>query len=136
MRASGEQAVVEGKSPISFGLYNWIAVEFIRKSNTFAHLYLVITWNLMFRSNDTASIRLNHLNWIQDCFGVFSLRLNVIRMGIILKILSMSMLIPFLQKSVLCFQSENIFFATKRLGINYFLEEVKTQGSVAFSEMF
>jgi hypothetical protein len=55
MRASGEQAVVEGKSPISFGLYKWIAVEFIRKSNTFAHLYLVLTCNLMCRTNNTAS---------------------------------------------------------------------------------
>jgi len=38
MRASGEQAVVEGKSPISFRLYKWIEMEFIRQSNTFAHL--------------------------------------------------------------------------------------------------
>ena len=71
MRASGEQAVVEGKSPISFGLSKWIAMAFIRKSNTFAHLYLVLICKLMCRANNTASIRLNHLNWVQDCFGVF-----------------------------------------------------------------
>jgi len=46
-------------------------MELVQKSNTFPHLYLVLTWNLMCRTNNTASIRLNHLNWIRDCFGVF-----------------------------------------------------------------
>jgi hypothetical protein len=108
MRASGEQAVVEGKSPISFGLHKWIAMECIRKSNTFAHLYLVLTWKLMCRTNNTASIRLNHLNWIQDCFGVFSAKTQCDQEGGHPKdpIPSRSMLIPVLQKCVLCFQSE------------------------------
>jgi hypothetical protein len=53
------ESLEEDKSPMSFELFQKLCQWFIEtgtKAAVFAHCFLVLTWNLMCRSNNTVSI--------------------------------------------------------------------------------
>jgi len=67
------ESLEEGKSPMSFELYQKLCQWFVEKGSKdaiFARCFLTLTWNLMCRSNNTVSIRREHIKLKSDCFGV------------------------------------------------------------------
>jgi integrase len=70
-RQRGIRSLQEGKMPLQFGTYQKISELMMFSGDTFAHLYLLLTWNLMCRTNSTASLTMNHIDWVEDSLLVF-----------------------------------------------------------------
>ena len=71
----GEMIMQEGKSPITFQGYNFVAKQAILSNSdhslaTFAHLFLILCWTLMARSVSVGTIMLDHLSWENDALLV------------------------------------------------------------------
>jgi hypothetical protein len=69
----GGDAVTEGKDAMSVDLYLALCRWFLEKGTLegiWCHCFLVLTWNLMCRVNNTTRICLNHVTWYQDCLRV------------------------------------------------------------------
>jgi hypothetical protein len=67
----GEMKMQEGKSPITFQGYNFVAKEAMIATSDhglacFAHLFLILCWTLMARSVSVGTIMLDHLSWEND----------------------------------------------------------------------
>lgn len=63
-----------GKDPLSFDLYGFLNEILLKQEGSdfvFAKCFLTMSWNLMCRSSNTVSIRLEHLKWHGDSFQVF-----------------------------------------------------------------
>ena len=71
----GIRKIEEGKSPIPFPFYKILA-KYLMMRNTFAHLYLVITWNLMCRTDNTEDLMLLHHNWNEDSLQIYMGRMK------------------------------------------------------------
>ena len=41
------------------------------KESILTHVYMILSWNLMCRANNTSSICLNHLEWRNDSLGIY-----------------------------------------------------------------
>ena len=70
-KLSGEMKIQEGKSPITFQAYNFVAKEAMKTEGDhglgcFAHLLLILCWTLMARSVSVGTILLDHLSWEND----------------------------------------------------------------------
>jgi hypothetical protein len=73
-KANGKGKVQVGKSPMKFPLYQAICLQLLRSASSgsiFAHTYLTISWNLMCRAGNTASICFSHLEWAEDALGIY-----------------------------------------------------------------
>ena len=74
-KLNGEMKIQEGKSPITFQAYNFVAKEAMRTQGDhslgcFAHLFLILCWTLMARSVSVGTIMLDHLSWEGDALLV------------------------------------------------------------------
>lgn len=73
-RQEGSRKVMEGKQALSFSALRVISKACLQSleggNSAFLHLYMLLTWNLMCRSNNTSFITLNHLNWEGDALSV------------------------------------------------------------------
>lgn len=69
-RQDGTRRATEGKEPMPFELYEWLAKYFLKEGQMFAWLYLVVCWNIMSRTQNAAGICLSHLSWMGDCLGL------------------------------------------------------------------
>jgi len=70
----GGDKIQTGKSPMSFGLFRQINIYMLREKSfesLWARAFLVLTWNLMCRATNTCSVHLHHIEWCDDCLGVF-----------------------------------------------------------------
>lgn len=76
MRKRGERKATQGKEPLPFEVYKWLALQFIKGNEIFAWAYLVICWNLMSRASDVAEINFSHLTWKNDSLGVYMPKLK------------------------------------------------------------
>lgn len=68
-RENGELPSFEGKQFISLAVYRKVALYALEKNgsdSTFTHLYLVLCWNLMGRSNTTANLNMSNIKWDND----------------------------------------------------------------------
>jgi hypothetical protein len=70
-KQEGIRKLQEGKSAMPFKLYERLCKAFMTNKNSFGHLYLSFSWNLMCRTDNTSSILMSHLNWTNDCLVVF-----------------------------------------------------------------
>jgi len=67
------ESLEEGKSPMSFELFQKLCQWFIEtgtKAAIFARCFLTLTWNLMCRSNNTVSIRREHIKLTSDSLAI------------------------------------------------------------------
>ena len=69
--ADAKATLTEGKQPFTFDNYHLIAGKALKESEEpsiihFAHLYLILCWNLMARSCSVATIKYNHITWMND----------------------------------------------------------------------
>ena len=74
-KLTGEMVVQEGKSPITFGGYNFVAEHAMTmkedfQQSMFAHLFLLLCWNLIARSVSVGTIMLQHISWEQDAMVI------------------------------------------------------------------
>ena len=76
-RRDGTRSCQVGKKPLTFNAYQAICEKFLEgatgryaKNNIFAHAFLVLSWNLMCRSESTQSINIRHMSWVGDCLVI------------------------------------------------------------------
>jgi hypothetical protein len=72
-KLAGRMKVFEGKRPITFRGYAMLAkyaLQSQKKDSLFAHLYVVLCWNLFSRSNSIANIMYNHIEWKEDALMI------------------------------------------------------------------
>jgi hypothetical protein len=69
----GAGDISEGKDAMSVDLYFAICRWFLEKGTmegVWCHCFIVLTWNLMCRVNNTTRICVNHMTWYQDCLRI------------------------------------------------------------------
>ena len=60
-----------GKRPLTFLVYEKLCeLSMLLPDGGFTHLFLIMSWNLMCRSNSTQTIRFDHLSCEDDAIGV------------------------------------------------------------------
>lgn len=74
-QSADDQAPIKaGKDPMPFSLFRFLG-EFIMRSSskkaTFAHTFMVLTWNLMCRAANTVRIHMSHLTWREDALAIY-----------------------------------------------------------------
>jgi len=72
-RAAGNGRVQVGKDPMPFALMSELALTMLKSGNredVFTHLYMLLSWNLMCRSNNTAGICFNHIRLVDDAIAI------------------------------------------------------------------
>ena len=65
----------EGKKLVSFVLYKKMCELLLRDGGqdvAFAHLFLVLEWNLITQSTNCVKIHVNHIQWREDSLVFFS----------------------------------------------------------------
>jgi hypothetical protein len=72
-KARGEAPMKEGKMPMSFVGYEWLAKKAVGATtdfaaSIFAWSYLTLCWNLMARSDSIQTLLFEHLSWENDSF--------------------------------------------------------------------
>jgi hypothetical protein len=73
-----------GKEPLRFELYKRMAAQYLRHDKPeyiFAHLFHVITWNLMCRASNATSIQLSHLAWGEDALQIYFIHMKNYQTG-------------------------------------------------------
>lgn len=70
--------LVEGKTPMSFAGYRLLAKHALSRTvdlnmAVFAHLFLLLCWNLIARTNSVSSIMFDHISWKQDAMVIILL---------------------------------------------------------------
>ena len=70
-KLTGEMKLKEGKTPITFAGYSFLADVALKQkrdhnSGSFSHLFLILCWNLMARSVSVGSIMFQHISWEGD----------------------------------------------------------------------
>jgi len=71
---SGAVKVQEGKEALQFTLYRYLntsLLQSVERDAVFSHCYNVLSWNLMCRAGNTATIKYKHLKWMEDALGVY-----------------------------------------------------------------
>eukprot|EP01051_Picozoa_sp_SAG22_P005314 SAG22_NODE_312_length_12614_cov_4.783540_2_plen_449_part_00 len=66
--------VRKGKSPLSIDLYKHLSTLYLTlgsSGNVFAHLFLILSWNLMARAKNTATIGHMHMKVAGDAIGIW-----------------------------------------------------------------
>ena len=64
----------EGKKAMNFDVYKLMCRKMLEISSDegpFAHLFLILEWNLMARASNCMNFRLGHLEWRHDCLVFF-----------------------------------------------------------------
>ena len=64
----------EGKKAMNFDVYKLMCGKMLTMNSdegSFAHLFLVLEWNLMARASNCMNFRLGHLEWRHDCLVFF-----------------------------------------------------------------
>ena len=72
--ADGNSEVRIGKDPLKFSLFKQMAAYSLKSGksgHTFAHLFLIMCWNLMCRAGNAVSIWISHMEWRVDALGIY-----------------------------------------------------------------
>lgn len=71
LKQDGVMSIVEGKQPMSFRGYKFLALKATEQSRDynlaiFSHLYLLLCWNLIARCVSIGGLMYNHISWEND----------------------------------------------------------------------
>jgi hypothetical protein len=71
LKQDGVMSIIEGKQPMSFKGYKFLAVKAIDQEKDhnlaiFSHLYLLLCWNLIARCVSVGGLMYNHVSWEND----------------------------------------------------------------------
>lgn len=65
--AQGESEIKVGMDPLPFGTYRFLGSHWLKADDgIFPRMFMIISWNLMCRANNTTRIHLNHIEWVGD----------------------------------------------------------------------
>lgn len=70
----GTCKVKEGKDALLFAVYQEIARYLLCEGSrkyVFLRTFMILSWNLMCRASNTQSVKLNHMEWIEDALGIY-----------------------------------------------------------------
>jgi hypothetical protein len=75
LKQNGEMSITEGKIPLPFSGYQFLATRAVFaisdfQLNMFAWLFMLLSWNLMARSISVATIMYNHIAWANDALVI------------------------------------------------------------------
>lgn len=75
LKQEGEMPLIEGKRPISFSGYQFLAEKAIKQDNDyllaiFSHSFITLAWNLMARSVSVGQLMFKHISWENDCLVI------------------------------------------------------------------
>ena len=70
LKSTGELTDDCGREVMSFELYRALAWYFLKKGNMFAHLFLILCWNMMVRNCNCDDVVFINCIWTGDSFGV------------------------------------------------------------------
>jgi len=70
LKAAGLVPDDYGREEMSFELYRELAWYFLRKGNLFAHMFLLLCWNMMVRNCNCDDMVFDNCLWRGDAFGV------------------------------------------------------------------
>lgn len=74
-KQDGEMEMREGKYPLSFSGYRFLAKKAMSQSTDFtlaifAHVFLLFCWNMIARCVSVSNLMFNHISWEDDCMVV------------------------------------------------------------------
>jgi hypothetical protein len=69
-KQAGERPIREGKAEMPVDLYEAIAKYFYSVGDLQNATYLILTWNLACRSNNTADLKMCHITWLMDALKI------------------------------------------------------------------
>ncbi|KAF1791130.1 hypothetical protein GQ600_4359 [Phytophthora cactorum] len=72
--SQGRGQIKVGKDPMPLGLYKRIATAMLTsplRDMIFARTFMILSWNLMSRAANTASVCYGHLEWLEDALCVY-----------------------------------------------------------------
>tara|TARA_R110002050_G_scaffold178559_2_gene311784 strand:+ start:587 stop:2482 length:1896 start_codon:yes stop_codon:yes gene_type:complete len=69
-KQNGERDMQEGKIYMPYGLYEELCKKFWGDGDLFLLGYLILSWNLGCRTNNTEGIKMGHLSWMQDALHI------------------------------------------------------------------
>jgi hypothetical protein len=85
LQAAGVIKPGEGMDPIPFNIYSVLAKLFLcgnnERKDVFAHLFMILAWNLMSRVTNVSTITFGHLKWMGDSLGVVFSKTKCDQMG-------------------------------------------------------
>ena len=75
LKQMGEMNLIEGKQPLSFAEYRYLAELTLSKTqdiqaNSFAHCFLTLCWNLIARCSSVSSLMFQHISWENDAMKI------------------------------------------------------------------
>ena len=68
------RSLEEGKKPMNFDVYKLMCKKLLqmeKDEGAFAHLFLILEWNLMARASNCLLLHLGHIEWRNDCLVFF-----------------------------------------------------------------
>ena len=69
-KQKGERQIEEGKREMPFEVYLALARYFWKKGKIFEVVYLILSWNLACRTNNTEGIQICHISWLTDALKI------------------------------------------------------------------
>ena len=70
LKSTGELSDDCGREVMTFELYRALAWYFLQKGNMFAHLFLILCWNMMVRNCNCDDVVFSNCCWTGDAFGI------------------------------------------------------------------
>jgi hypothetical protein len=75
LKQSGDMPLFEGKRPITFNGYQYMAMRALKQERdftlaTFSHTFLLLCWNLMARSVSVGQLMFSHVSWEHDSLTI------------------------------------------------------------------
>ena len=72
---AGEEPAEEGKSPMQFTGYEWLATKAMKavfdfKSAIFSWVFLLLSWNLISRGKNVGKLNFEHIGWEDDSLTI------------------------------------------------------------------
>ena len=74
-RQDGEEEADEGKQPMQFAGYEWLAKKCVRcwtdfSQGVFSWVFLVLCWNLISRAENVGKLMFEHIGWQDDSLAI------------------------------------------------------------------
>ena len=69
-KQDGLRKLKEGKEEMPFALYKALAAHFYKEGDIQSATYLILTWNLCCRTNNTEGIKMLHIGWHRDALRI------------------------------------------------------------------
>lgn len=73
-KGKGKGRVQSGKTPMTFDLLCFLGKQCLKQGTSrfiFAHIFMLLCWNLMCRAGNTETIYFSHMEWTSDALAIY-----------------------------------------------------------------